>query len=294
MSLELKQNTLTLRKGTMIMNTKTLPFYLSLQFFASEQTTGDTSADAGLSDIDTDTESTSENGDTSAENVDGNRYEEEFEKLIKGGKYENAFQKRVQGIIDKRFKNLKSLEETQAKQKCVFDFLSEKYGIDSSDPSLLLEKMQSENSEDVKETTGNNAERPDLQKRNDLVSEKAMRLSRQWTEDGRQLKKIFPNFDFKTELKNPVFSSLLKSGMPLRKAYTAAHSDEILKNAVSGTAKKVAEQTLKSIRAQGSRVAENGLHNGAGIIRKTDVSSLSGKEIRSILKQVENGSKIRF
>ena len=139
-----------------------------------------------------------------------------------------------------------------------------------------------------------NAESRDLKTRDAFLSAKAQALSKRWTAEGEQLKKIFPSFDFKNELKDPVFASLLKTGMPLRKAYTAAHSDELLKNAVSGTAKKVAEQTLKNIRANGSRVAENGLHNGAGTVRKTDVSALTGKEIRSILKQVENGSKIRF
>ena len=267
-----------------------LPIKISLQFFASEEIANNISSNTG--DAFPETEAVSDTA--SADNIlDGNQLEEEFEKLIKGGKYENAFKKRTQGIIDKRFKTLKTLEEAQAKQQPVLDFLSKKYGIDSSDTALLLEKMQNDAPDEKKSETGN-AEKNEMQMRERYIANKAKMLSNRWAAEGEALKKIFPNFDFKTELKNPVFASLLKNGMPVKKAFTAAHSDELLKNAVSGTAKKVAEQTLKSIRAQGSRVAENGLHNGAGVVRKTDVSSLTGEEIRSILKQVENGSKIRF
>lgn len=274
------------------MKTNKKPLHISLQFFALGEEPSSTANSPEMGDA----LPVTENLDipSSAENAEnGSQLEEEFEKLIKGGKFENAFKKRTQGIIDKRFKTLKSLEDAQAKQQPLFDFLSEKYGVDSSDPELLLQKMQNEHVK-LKEKSSGNAVSPIADKKREIISAKAQQLSQRWFDEGEQLKKIFPNFNFATELKNPSFASLLKSGMPVRKAYIALHSDELLKNAVSGTAKKVAEQTLKSIRAQGSRVAENGLHNGAGIVRTTDVSNLTGSEIRAILKQVENGSKIRF
>lgn len=265
-------------------------FHIPLQFFASDLTS--TEVDTVDSGAASPTEPKGAD-ETSAADINGNRLEEEFESLIKGGKYEDAFKKRTQGIIDKRFKTLKSLEDLTAKQQPIIDLLSAKYGIDPSDPALLLQKLQTEQA-DTADGEKDNAEMRDLKKREEFVTERARELSRRWTREGEALKKLFPSFSFQNELKNPLFASLLKSGVPLQKAYTAAHSDELIRNAVSGTAKRVAEQSLKSIRANGSRVAENGLHNGAGIIRKTDVSSLTGKEIRSILKQVENGSKIRF
>ena len=275
--------------------TKKLPFCLSLQFFAENDIPSDLNSDTttdetGLAPL----QASNVDDLSSAEgNPSDKQIEEEFEKLIKGGKFENAFKKRTQSIIDKRFKSFKTLEDAQAKQKPVLNFLSEKLGIDSSDPDLLLENLQKKFSEKIDEPKGN-AENYDMQKRNMFISEKAKALSNKWAHESEELKKIFPSFDLKTELQNPAFSSLLKTGMPIFKAYTAAHSDQLIKDAVEGTAKKVAEQTFKSIRANGSRVAENGLHNGAGFINKTDVSSLTGEEIRDIIKQVENGSKIRF
>lgn len=277
------------------MKTNKTALRISLQFFASEPSSVPADTEIGSA------VPTEESGDTSpavTETTD-EQTEAEFEKLIKGGRFENAFKKRTQSIIDKRFKTLKALEKTRDEQQPILDFLSAKYGIDSSSPDLLLEKLQNDstvgNATPTEENMSKvNADSPDTDMRQSFVSEKARSLSKKWAAEGEELKKLFPSFDFSKELKNPVFTAMLKSGLPLRKAYTAAHSDELLKSAVSGTAKKVAEETFKSIRANGSRVAENGLHKGAGIVRKTDVSSLTGEQIRSILKQVEQGTKIRF
>ena len=285
---EITQNSDTSERNDVFMKKQNL-FRIGLQFFADNDVSTDNNVNMGAASPEAD----NNEAQTSVAEFSDNQLDMEFEQLIKGGKYENAFKKRTQGIIDKRFKNYKSLEESVAKQQPLIDFLSAKYGIDSSDPTSLLEKMQNE-SQITDTPKEKNADARDLKTREQFVAQKARALSQRWTDEGEQLKKLFPSFNFKTELKNPVFSSLLKSGMPLSKAYTAAHSDEILKSAVSSTAKKVAEQTLKSIRANGSRVAENGLHSSAGTVRKTDVSSLTGKEIRSIIKQVENGSKIRL
>lgn len=286
--MHLCQSILTLRKGTMyFMKHSKLPFTIDLQFFADEAASAEPASSLG--DASPVEEQSGVNA--SALSTDGDQLEAEFEALIKGGKFEAPFKKRTQSIIDKRFKSLKALEESAAQSKPIFDLLSAKYGTDPSDTRLLLEKMQGDS---FFNPNSEPSVKPDPALRDALLSEKAARLSKKWTAEAEQLKAVFPSFDFKTELKNPAFSSLLKSGMPLRRAYTAVHSDELIQHAVSGTAKKVAEQTLKSIRAQGSRVAENGLHNGSGIIRKTDVSSLSGKDIRSIVRQVENGSRIRL
>lgn len=277
-------------------------FSISLQHFADSETT---SADTGLA--------SPQNLDTSSDSVNTAHNsisaDAEFESLIKGGKYENAFKKRTQSIIEKRFKNYKALEDSQAKQQPVMDLLAKAYGLDPADTQAILEKMQTDSrftltdtptSEDGKPTAQpkENAKSFDADRmasvKEQLISQKAKALSNSWAMEAKQLKTLFPSFSLAEELQNPSFAALLKSGMPLKKAYTALHSDELIKKAVTGTAQRVKEQTLKSIRANGSRVAENGLSSKGAITHKTDVASLTGKEIRSILQQVENGSKVRF
>lgn len=294
---------------------------LPLQFFGeggdNETATGTALPEGNTASIQP-TEASAVSADAVTET--GDKLEEEFEKLIKGGIYEPAFKKRVQAIIDKRFKHTKTLEEERAAAQPIFDLLSETYGTDSSSPALLLEKMQNDtrlkktdsavggdNVTDGTSDAGNDSAAGNDSNgkngkdggtsesaRKSFLEAKATALYRRWTAEGQELKALFPAFDFKTELRDPAFTALLKSGMSVKRAYTALHSDELIKKAVSGTARAVAEQSLKSIRAQGRRPSENGLERGGGMISHTDVSSLTGKDIRDIIKQVENGSKIRF
>ncbi len=275
---------------------------INLQLFASDSDTGEYSVVSGPSDS---TEpSYAQNDEAQTDNVaaecnteNQESLEQEFEKLIKGGKFESAFQKRTQSIIDKRFKTLKTLEEKQGAFSPILSLLSEKYG--TTDEKELLSKMQgdlSQNAEPQSEKNAtDNVDKSIAEKfKASLISARADLTYKKWLDEGNQLKAVYPEFDFITELRNPVFASLLKNGVSVKSAFTAVHSDTIIKSAVTGTAKRVKEQTMKNILANGNRPSENGVRSSLGVIRKTDVSTLTGSDIRSILKQVEDGRKIRF
>ncbi len=162
---------------------------------------------------------------------------------------------------------------------------------DINTPKSKDTNLQNELTETGDKTTKSNQA---LALREKIISEKARLLSQRWANESREIKKLFPSFDLKSELANPTFKALLKSGSSMQQAYTATHAERLIQNAIDGTARRVAEQTLKSINLSNSRVAENGIRGGNGFTQTTDVASLTGKDIRSILKQVENGSKIRF
>ncbi len=277
---------------------------INLQLFASDSDAGENTVVSGPSDNTSascmqNDEAAAENanadainGDTSAETL-----EQEFEKLIKGGKFESAFQKRTQNIIDKRFKTLKGLEEKQEELSPLLSHLSERYG--TSDAKELLSKLQNDSKQNAEPQSNENTKDTADKSISDslkasIISAKADLTYKRWLSEGEDLRELFPDFNFKAELKNPLFTTLLKNGASVKGAYTAVHSDDIIKSAVTGTAKRVREQTMKTILANGSRPAENGVHSSLGVVRKTDVSALTGSDIRSILKQVEDGRKIRF
>ncbi len=275
---------------------------INLQLFASDSDTGENTVDAGPSD---NTEpSCMQNDEAIADDVavisnpeSQESLEQEFEKLIKGGKFESAFQKRTQNIIDKRFKTLKSLEERQEELSPLLSHLSERYG--TSDAKELLSKLQDDSKQNAEPQSDENTKDTADKSISDslkasVISAKADLTYKRWLDEGEQLRELFPDFDFKAELRNPLFASLLKNGVSVKGAYTAVHSDAIIKSAVTGTARRVKEQTMKTILANGNRPAENGVHSSLGVVRKTDVSALTGSDIRSILKQVEDGRKIRF
>ena len=267
---------------------------IGLQFFAEgapEDTAVDTSAvtqgvQEGVAPLQ------QESARASADGTADDQLDAEFESLIKGGRFENAFKKRTQAILDRRFKSYKAMETALQTQQPIIQLLSEKFGTDSADTASLLEKLQTADA--LTQSVKNSADNANKALRSELIEKKAKALSEQWAAEVHGLKKVFPTFDLARELKDPVFTALLRSGLPIRRAYTASHADELLRSAVNGTAKMVSEQTLKSIRTNGSRAAENGLSHGAGFTARTDVSALTGQDIRAIIKQVENGSTVRF
>lgn len=220
-----------------------------------------------------------------AEQVKNATADEEFESLI-DGKFKEQFRKRTQSIIDKRFKETKQLEEYRASVAPLMEKLNEKYNNENGDIKGLSEKIFSEENEiDSKNTTAEETE----------VHSKLKEQVTSWVKETDSLKELYPDFDFKNELKNSsLFGKLLYSGVPLKTAYEVIHKDEIISGAMSYTAQRVREQVVKGIEAKGRRPLENGIASESGIVTVTDVNALTSKDILKILKQVENGANIKF
>ena len=211
--------------------------------------------------------------------------DEEFESLI-DGKFKEQFTKRTQSIIDKRFKETKQLEEFKASVSPLMEKLNEKYNIENGDIKGLTEKIFSEENEIYDENTSSNVN----EEHNNLKEQVAS-----WVKETDKIKEIYPDFDFKNELKNSsLFGKLLYNGVPLKTAFEVIHKDEIISGAMSYTAQKVREQVVKGIEAKGRRPLENGIASESGIVTVTDVNALTSKDILKILKQVENGANIKF
>lgn len=211
--------------------------------------------------------------------------DEEFESLI-DGKFREQFRKRTQSIIDKRFKETKQLEEFKDSVSPLVAMLNEKYNIENGDIEGLTEKIFGEENEiDAKNTSKNIVE-----EHSNLKEQVAS-----WVKETDEIKELYPDFDFKNELKNSsLFGKLLYSGVPLKTAFEVIHKDEIISGAMSYTAQKVREQVVKGIEAKGRRPMENGIASECGIVTVTDVNALTSKDILKILKQVENGANIKF
>lgn len=250
-----------------------------LQLFAQEGAqngsgeTGENFADAG------------QNG---TEQVD---LDKEFSELI-GGKFKEQFTKKTQGIIDKRFKETKQLEDYKNRVSPAVNTLMEKYGIEEGREDLLSGFLKdgaefNEETETVEETENAN-----------LPHEREMRLRERvssWVRESKKIKELYPNFDLRKELNSSeLFSRLVLSGAPVRAAYETVHRDEILSGAMAYTADKVREQVVRNIETKGRRPLENGISSESAIVTAVDVNSLSSKDILKILKQVENGANIKF
>lgn len=231
---------------------------------------------------------TGENLTVDAGQNERNGIEEEFENLI-NNKFKEQFKARTQSIIDKRFKETKQLEEFKTKVSPIIEKLNKEYEVEDGDTETLYQKMfkdKDESNENISEFENQET---------DESMEHLKKSVSLWVKESEDIKKLYPDFDFRDELKNnSLFGKLLYSGIPLKTAYEVVHKDEILSGAMAYTAQKVREQVVKGIEAKGRRPSENGMVSESGIVTVTDVNALTSNDILKIIKQVEKGVSVKF
>lgn len=248
-------------------------YLLALQLFASEGAEGEGAQTGAELPVDAESE-TGAAADC----------ENEFDELIKT-KFKEQFAKRTQAIIDKRFKDFKTLEAYRDTVSPIVEELLSENGLKSGEEEklrgLLLEKTQEIPA--VRET--------DTQS----IPESFRRDIAGWAEQSEKLKEVYPDFDLRKELSaENAFSRLLLGGVSVRDAYETVHRDEILGGAMAYTAGVVREQMVRSIEAKGRRPLENSVISENAVVTSKSVDSLSSADILKILKQVENGASISF
>lgn len=281
-------------------------YFLNLQLFAEAsegavnmESGENASADAEQKNKDLNCENNTEiNSEENLKNNDDYLIEEEFNELI-NGKFKEQFRKKTQSIIDKRFKETKILEEYKNNVSPILNELNKKYNIDENNFEELKNIILNENNYSGEDNDfQNNYFDQDNSEENNINKNNINYLKNNifnWIKEGEKLKEIYPEFDFRTEIKNnPLFSKLLHNNISLKDSYELVHKDEILSGAMAYTAQKVKEQVVKGIEARGRRPLENGISSDAGIVTLTDVNALTSKDILKILKQVENGISVKF
>jgi hypothetical protein len=110
---------------------------------------------------------------------------------------------------------------------------------------------------------------------------------RSMEQQGEALKKMFPSFDLRTELQNPVFARMTAPGtgiMSVEDAYRAVHRKEIEAAHSQVIAQKTAEKISNSIQAGSRRPDENGTSGQSASVTTFDYSKAS-KEQRADLKR---------
>lgn len=231
-----------------------------------------------------------------------------FEELIKG-EYKDAFSARVEGIVNDRLKGSKETVERYNELSPTLTMLYEKYGVKDGDIKALnkaiadddafyeaeaLERGVSvEQLKEFKKTQRENAElRRAQQERN--AREGAERQYAEWMRQTDAAKQYYGSLDLRTELQNPVFMRLLRSGIDVKTAFEVVHKDEIIPAAMQYTAKKVEEQMASKVKAAASRPSENGTASRSTAVVKSDVNSFSNDDLDEIIRRARRGDKIRL
>lgn len=231
-----------------------------------------------------------------------------FRDMI-NGEYKDVFTEESQRIINRRFKETRTQETQLQAQQPVIELLKQRYGIADGDMGKLMTALENDNSywTEAAEEAGMSVEQfKEFQKakrenaafvaaeENRKKSEAQQAQVQQWLNESAAMKEKFPNFDLNTELQNPHFLSMLRSGTPIEHAYKVMHFDELMSGAVSAATVSTEKRVIDNVRARGARPAENGTTSQSAFTVKDDVSKLTKAERAEIAKRGMRGEKIQF
>lgn len=232
-----------------------------------------------------------------------------FKELIEG-EYKDEYSQMFQDSFNRRFRDVKGMENSLAAQKPIIDMLMQRHKIEDGDMSKLQTAVEEDTHywENLAEEAGLTVEQykamEQLKRENaELNKMKARQIGEQranaqlqaWYKEGEEVKKNYPSFDFKTEAKNRDFLDLLRKGLPVSQAYQLIHMDEINEATAKSAAQAAGAQMEARIKSKQSRPSENGMSSqSAAIVRKDTVSSLNKKDRAAIAKEVLRGGRVSF
>ena len=213
------------------------------------------------------------------------------------------YNKQMQAVVQSRLKSAKGAEETLGKLTPALELLARKHGLDpanmdydaltkaiSDDDSYYEDKALEmgtslENAKKIDQQERENARR----KREEARTIQEQRIQEHFTkleQQGEALKKVFPSFDLRTELRNPAFARMTSPnvGISVEDAYYVVHRSEIQTAAMQVTAQKTAQKLSNAIQAGSNRPIENGTAGRAPSVTTFDYRNASPAQ-RAAFKQ---------
>ena len=261
---------------------------------ASKMTTAPaTTADAEPKVEETKVESASTEEKPTTEDTKDTPKRMSWDEIMKDPEYN----KEMQAVVRSRLKSEKSAEEALGKMAPAIEVMARKYGLDANnmDYEALAKAINDDDAyyEDKALEMGvsvETAKRVDQMER-DTERQKAMEqrtLQEQkirqhfvkLEQQGEAMKKVFPNFDLRTELNNPAFARMTSPnvGISVEDAYYAIHRNEIQTAAMQVTAQKTAEKISNAIASGSRRPDESGASSQAPSVSTFDYRKASPEQ----------------
>lgn len=231
-----------------------------------------------------------------------------FQELV-NGEYKDVYTEETQRIIDRRFRESKTLEQQVNRNQPVIDMLMQRYKIADGDIGKLTAAIENDNAywseaaEEAGLTVEQYKEFQKLQRQNaDLLDRQrrqqgeqaAQEQMQRWYTESEQLKAVYPDFDLSTEAANAQFISLLQKGVPIRHAYEVIHMDDIKALVAQSTARQTEKHVVDGIRAKGARPTENGTSSQSAFTVKDDPSRWSKQDRAEVARRVARGEIIKL
>lgn len=215
------------------------------------------------------------------------------------------YNKQMQAVVQSRLKSAKLAEENLAKLTPALELLARKHNLDpanmdfdalaqaiSDDDGFYQEKalamgVSVETAKKIDQDERATA-RQQREEARTLEQQKIQQHILKLEQQGNELKKIFPNFDLRTELRNPAFARMTSPnvGISVEDAYYAVHRNEIQTAAMQVTAQKTAQKISNSIQAGQRRPDEAGTSGQAPSVTSFDYRNASPEQRAALKKRI--------
>ena len=221
------------------------------------------------------------------------------------------YNKQMQATVQSRLRTAKGAEDALGKLTPALELLARKHGQDPAkiDYDALAKSISEDESyyEDKALEMGVSVEtamKIDQQERDTARQQRqqAITLEQQkfqqhivkLEQQAEAMKKVFPNFDLRTELQNPSFARMTSPnvGISVEDAYYAVHRNEIQTAAMQVTAQKTAQMISNSIASGSRRPNENGTSGQAPSVTTFDYRSMSPEQRKALKDRIRSGEKI--
>jgi hypothetical protein len=207
------------------------------------------------------------------------------------------YNKEMQAVVRSRLKSEKSAEEALGKMAPAIEVMARKYGLDAKnmDYEALAKAINDDDAyyEDKALEMGvsvetakkvdqmeRDTERQKAMEQRTLQEQKIQQHLVKLEQQAEAMKRVFPNFDLRTELQNPAFARMTAPnvGISVEDAYYAVHRNEIQTAAMQVTAQKTAEKISNAIQSGSRRPDESGASSQAPSVSTFDYRKASRKQ----------------
>ena len=216
--------------------------------------------------------------------------------------------KHLQEMMQARLKGVKRSDEVLEKLAPALEVLARKYKLDPDNLDFdalnnainndddHYEDLALERGESVEDTKAKDIEeRNKIREQKTLEQQKFQEHIQRMEREGEALKALYPNFNLRQELQNPVFARMTAPGkgiMSVKDAYEAVHRQEIdaAKNEI--IAQNVAKKISNSIQAGQRRPQENGTSAQAPSVTTFDYRNMSREQREALKARIRRGEKV--
>ena len=225
------------------------------------------------------------------------------------------YNKEMQAVVRSRLKSEKSAEEALGKMAPAIEVMARKYGLDAKnmDYDALAKAINDDDAyyEDKALEMGvsvetakkvdqmeRDTERQKAMEQRTLQEQKIQQHFVKLEQQAEAMKKVFPNFDLRTELNNPAFARMTSPnvGISVEDAYYAIHRNEIQTAAMQVTAQKTAEKISNAIASGRRRPDESGASSQAPSVSTFDYAKASREQReafkRDLRERMARGEKV--